>query len=134
MIVGVISELSIVGVFDRGKPNEERVILRATELVNLGQYGLMIGVRGSDGMAFPIRDNLLWFGDALLNPDDWLVVYTGPGTPRATRLPNSVEWLYSVHWGRSITLLHDPNLVPILFRVDAVQIPGQTLMLPEPHG
>jgi len=67
MIVGLITELSIVGVFSRGVGNEERIVFRATEMVQMGQYGLMIGVRLGQGFASPVRDNFLWFGDAILN-------------------------------------------------------------------
>lgn len=131
MIVNLVTEISVVGVFDRGIPNQERIVLRVNETVNLGQYGLMVGVRGSDGTAFPIRDNLLWFGDGLVNSGEWIFVYTGPGEPRATTLPNTQERLYSIHWGRTETILHHRDFVPILFRVDAVQVLQEVTNLPK---
>jgi hypothetical protein len=132
MIVGLITELSIVGVFSRGVGNEERIVFRATEMVQMGQYGLMIGVRLGQGFASPVRDNFLWFGDAILNKGDWVFVYTGPGNARVTNLPNSQEKLYSIHWGRERTFLASPELVPVLFRVDAVQVAENVLTLPKP--
>lgn len=129
MIVADIFELTIVGVFDRGVPNRERIALQANDTVNLGRYGLMIGVRGDTGSAFPIRDNLLWFGDGFLEKGDWLFVYTGPGQPKVTKLPSNEERLISAHWGRTQTVLHNPDIVPILFRVDAVQVPNDVPML-----
>lgn len=131
MIVNLVTEISVVGVFDRGIPNQERVVLYVNETVNLGQYGLMVGVRGSDGTAFPIRDNLFWFGDGFVNRGDWIFVYTGPGEPRTTALPNTQERLYSIHWGRTQTMLHHHDVVPILFRVDAVQVPQEVASLPK---
>jgi len=130
MIVGLITELSVVGVFARGVPNEERIVLRANEPIQIGQYGLMIGVRLGQGFASPVRDNLLWFGDGTLNGGDWVFVYTGPGIARATNLPNSREKLYSIHWGKQTTCLANAELVPILFRVDAVQVVDSVLSLP----
>ena len=124
MIVGDILEMTIIEVYGRGVPNEERIVIRFNEAVNLGRYGIMLGVRAIAGSAFPIRDNLLWFGDAYFLPGDWLFVYTGPGKPKASDLPNTHHRLVSIHWGRDRTVLHDENIVPILFRVDAVQIPG----------
>lgn len=129
MIVGDISELIVSGVYDRGTPNQERVVLYANQTVNLGQYGLMVGVRAAGNSAFPVRDNLLWFGDGLVNKGDWIFVYTGPGEPRATTLPNTEERLYSIHWGRDKTIFHHPDLVPILFRVDAVHVPYELAAL-----
>lgn len=132
MIVGLITELSVVGVFSRGIPNEERIVLRANETLQMGQYGLMIGVRLGQGFVSPVRDNLLWFGDGVLNKGDWVFIYTGPGNARVTNLPNSQEKLYSIHWGRQVTFLANADLVPLLFRVDAVQVIDSVLSLPSP--
>ena len=123
MIVNLITELSIVGVFDRGVPNQERIVIRVNEPVNLGQYGIMIGIRAWSGFGIPIRDNFLWFGDGIVNRGDWIFIYTGPGKAQTTPLPNTQERLFSIHWGRQNTFLNSNDLVPILFRVDAVQVP-----------
>ncbi|NKE70627.1 hypothetical protein [Candidatus Manganitrophus noduliformans] len=131
MIVNDLYELTIVGVYDRGVPNQERIVIRANQSVNLGQYGVMLGIRAAGNSAFPIRDNLLWFGDALINTGDWIFIYTGIGEAKVTTLPNSQERLYSIHWGRDKTILHHPDLVPILFRVDAVQVPYELPALPQ---
>ena len=125
-----IVELSIFGVFDRGVPNKERIAVIANETINLGQYGIMIGLRAQGDSAFPIRDNLLWFGDGVINKGDILYIYTGPGEPKTTYLPNNQEILYTIHWGRNTTILHNQDFVPILFRVDAVQIPLDNNVLP----
>lgn len=132
MIVGDINEIKIIGVYDRGIPNQERIVLYAEETVNLGQYGLMIGIRAQGNTAFPIRDNLFWFGDAIITKGDWIFVYTGPGTPTGTNLPNTQQHAYTIHWGRSTTILASNEVVPILFRVDAVHIPLGPAMLPNP--
>ncbi|MBI2996948.1 MAG: hypothetical protein HYY46_00605 [Deltaproteobacteria bacterium] len=130
MIVGSITELSIIGVYDRGVPNQERVVLYANQTLDVGQYGLMVGIRAAQNSAFPIRDNLLWFGDGILNDGDWIFIYTGPGKAKVTTIPNTNARLFSVHWGREQTILGDPDIVPILFRVDAVCIPDEPLKLP----
>lgn len=124
MIVNLITELS-AGVFDRGIPNQERIVLFVNESVNLGQYGLMIGIRGGNNGAVPIRDNMLWFGDGMVNKGDWIFVYTGPGEAKTTQLPNNKERLYSIHWGRKETILHHHDLMPILFKVNAVIVPQE---------
>jgi hypothetical protein len=131
MIVQLIIELTIVDIADRGLPNMERIVIRANSVVNLGQYGIMLGLRGAaTSNAFPIRDNLLWLGDAVLLEGDWLFVYTGPGEPKITGLPNTNQRLISVHWGRPQTILNHEALVPILFRIDAVQVPLDRTLLP----
>lgn len=122
MIVEDLKELSIVGVYDRGIPNKERIVLFAKVSVNVGQFGVMLGIRGEGRTATPIRDNLLWFGDGWVNPGDWIFIYTGPGVLRASTLPNSTARVISTHWGRSTTVLHDQRVVPILFKIESVQV------------
>lgn len=134
MIVYSIGELSLIGVYDRGVPNQERIVIQANETVNLGQYGLMIGVRSVGNSAFPVRDNLLWFGDGIVKQGDWIFVYTGPGKAKVSPIPNTDINLYSVHWDRGTTILANQELVPILFRVDAIQVPIPIAALLEPQG
>jgi len=134
MRVGDITELFLMGVFDRGKPNQERIVLFVNELVNMGQFGLMLGVRQQDGFAFPIRDNFYWFGDGYVSPGDWIFLYTDPGEPRNSVIPNSSNNTYSLHWGRDEVILGNPEIVPILFRVDAVNILTETPALPNSSG
>jgi hypothetical protein len=134
MIVGQIQELSIVAVLDRGAPNKECVAIRANEDVNLGQYGLMVGISEGEGRgARPIKDRLLWFGDVVIKKDDWLFIRTGEGRAEATLGKSGTETLYTVYWGRSHTVFHAGRVVPILFRVDAVNVddPDQPVSGPQ---
>lgn len=132
MIVGTIEELSIMAVLHRGEPNQECIAIKAEEDTNLGQYGLMIGVSGGvDKGAWPLKDNLLWFGDGWVKKDDWLFVYTGSGRPQATPGTNGAESLFSIYWGREHTIFHASKVVPILFRVDAVSVDDAA---PAPSG
>ena len=124
IVITYIEELTIIGTHDRGVPNNERIVFQANSTIDLGRYGLLLGLRGDHGAAIPVHDNFFWFGDVLINPGDWIFVYTGPGDPRLTELPNSNNRIYTLHWGRSTTVLHDINVVPILFRIDGVAMPS----------
>ena len=123
MIVSDIFELTMLDVIDRNVPNKERIVLIANETIDLGQYGIMIGLKAQGNSAIPIKDNMLWFGNGVINKDDFLFIYTGPGESRSTTLPNTLEKLYTIHWGRDKTIFYQPEFVPILFRVDAVRVP-----------
>ena len=78
------------------------------------------GLIGEGTSGYPIRDNLFWFGDGIINPGDLVILYTGAGTATINQQPNNTGKLISLFWGRPETVLHDPNVTPILFRVDAV--------------
>jgi hypothetical protein len=130
MIASTIDELEIVGVYDHGVPNMERIAIMANTPIDLGNYGLMIGIRGDEGQAFPLRDNFLWFGNGWIQKGDWLFVYTASGEPRTMQLPNQKEKLYSIHWGKEKTVFQHKELMPILVRLDAIQIPFSLKTLP----
>lgn len=122
MIVTDLPELDIHPVADRGAPNQERVVIYINETTNMGQYGIMLGHQTGKGSANPYQDNLFWFGDGILNKGDWILLYTGNGTPKVDKWEPTGGDVYSIHWGRSTTVFANTNIVPILFRVDAVQV------------
>lgn len=122
MIVTNLTELELYPVEDRGVPNLERIAILVKDTTNMGQYGIMIGNASGDNSAIPYQDNLFWFGDGIVNKGDWILLYTGSGTPRTDAWEASGGNIYSVHWGRNVTMFANSNIVPILFRVDAVTV------------
>ena len=122
LIVGDVTELGIVTIFDRGVANKECIAVAVREAVNMGRYGLMIGQHDATASrnSIPFFDNLFWFGDGVVNAGDWLFVYTGPGAPHTSL--DGVNKLYTLHWGKRHTMFANTTVVPILFRVDAVNI------------
>jgi len=131
MIVGDILELKILGVYDRGIPNKERIVITVEASVNMGQFGLMLGVRAQNASATPITDNMFWFGDGFVRKGDMLFLYTGPGHATTNQIPNSLASFYSLHWGKMTTVFANPTTLPILFRVDAVDIPFDPQNVPQ---
>jgi len=123
MIVTSLTELLLYPVADRGVPNSERLPILVREHIDIGRYGLMVGSSGVNGLAVPFQDNFFWFGDGLVNPGDWILVYTGGGVPRTddwSQPPGSK--VYTVHWGKDKTIFANSSVVPILFRIDAVGV------------
>ncbi len=123
MIVADLKELLLHPVADRAIPNSERIPIQVNEQLNLGQYGVMVGYAGPNGFATPIRDNLYWFGDGLVNPGDWIFLYTGNGSPRTTEWGQSPgNKIYTIHWGRPKTMFANSQIVPLIFRADAAVV------------
>ena len=123
MILEGITELTIISINDRGIPNQERLAIQVNKDTDMGQYAVLIGVKAEKGFAYPINDNLYWFGDGQVSKGDWVFLYTGKGKPRATDIPNQNQKIYTIHWGRDYTILNDTNIVPILLRADGVIVP-----------
>jgi hypothetical protein len=77
-LLSTISELTLVGVADRGVPNKERIVLRPMETVNVGEFALIVGVISTENGFFPLPDLFFWPGNIEISPPSWLYVYTAP--------------------------------------------------------
>ncbi|MEX0327335.1 MAG: hypothetical protein AB3N07_01320 [Ruegeria sp.] len=121
--------LELVGVFDRGEPNLERVAIRANLVTELRTFFLGVGLRKDGGAFDPINDNSFWLGQGYVGPNDWIMVYTGKGTPRSSKLPNQDYSIYSMHWGRNSVLFEMDDLVPYLYALDHVRLPTDMELL-----
>lgn len=122
MIFEGISSLQLWPVSDRGIPNAERIPVKVMERVDIGSYGIMAGYVSAEGLFHPYNDCLFWFGDAILNPGDWLLVYTGAGEATATDGIEPGSKVYSLHWGRGATMFANSLVVPTLFGIRSVAI------------
>ena len=113
-----IFEATIVGVGDPGVPNKERVILRPTERINLGEFGLAVGIRGNENpnLVLPLVDNFFWFPSIVVETPSWLLLYTGKGTYEKTTIAGTSDIAHVFHWGRDVTVFNYLELVPVLFR------------------
>ena len=122
MIVSALTELTVVTILDRGLPNQECIAIKVNERVDLGQYGIMLGMYSHSKLAMPFQDNLFWFGDGYVDKGDWIFVNTGDGQPRSSRTNDQMNNVYSVFWAKQSTVFANSNIVPILFKVDAVDV------------
>lgn len=113
--------LAIVGLFDAGVPNRERIVLRPQVEVSLATYGLAVAVGAGDAGGFPLYDNVFWFPDVIVEPPAWIYVYTGAGKIQQTRGPNNDPALV-FHWQRPTTLFGPEQLVPLLLRIGGAEV------------
>ena len=122
MIVNSVTEMTIMEILDRGVPNKECIGIRINQRVNLGQYGIMLGRYAHSKMAIPIQDHLFWFGDGLVDEGDWIFIGTGEGTPKISATLDQLRKIYTVFWNKPNTVFANTNIVPLLFRIDAVDV------------
>jgi hypothetical protein len=114
----LINELFMHGVFDRGIPNQERIVLRAQIPVNLAAFALILTVQQNNS-AIPLADQFFWFGDIVLEANTWIFIYTGCGSSRITTTSITNEPAYVLHWNRGNVIFHQESLHPTLIRIDA---------------
>src|SRR5262249_31570481 len=123
--------LHLEGVWDRGVPNTERIALRPTRPVNLGEYVVGLGVRTPDGATFPLRDDFMWLEEGVLEPPAWVFIYTGPGVRRFTTVMGTTEPALVLHWGRDHTVLNDARVYPVVYHLEGILTPQSEITLGE---
>lgn len=123
-----IVEFSVVGVFDPGVPNQERIVMRPTQKINLGNFGLMVAVESeSEDSLRPVNNQFMWLGDVEVEPPSWVIIYTGPGEDRRSRLPDRDESAIVLHWGQRQTVFVNDRIRPVFFRIGSVLISEDTI-------
>lgn len=120
----VIWELSVLGVFDPGIPNRERLIIRPTEAVNLGDYAVGTGIIHDQdpNLVYPIRDSILWLPGFQIEPPAWIFVYTGEGNFKETTVGERKDRALVVHWSRERTIFNHREIVPVLYKLSGMLI------------
>ena len=134
MIFPDIRDINIVNVYERGVPNKERSLFKTDTLLNLGEYGVMIGLLQKNGLALPYHDNLYPFKDVNLPPNSWIFLYTGPGTDYNGKMPHDNSPFHVFHWGKPTTVFAHSLIIPVLFRIGAVQLGSFPINLPQFEG
>ena len=135
MLLDQVTELRIIDVLHRGIPNKECVAIYVEESVNIARYGLMLGISTYsilvEDMATPVRDHFFWFGEGVVKQGDWIFVYTGSGTNTTSSIDDGANSQFTLYWGRPATLFYNSNVVPVLFRMDGVQVLKTQKALPQ---
>ena len=114
--------LEIFGVYDRGIPNLERIVLRANGPVNLSEFAIVLGFVGGTNNIYPLVDQFMWLGDIELHIQSWVFIFTGPGKPGVSQEVNTKEPLHSIFWNKPNVIFGNPDLVPALVQLGPVLI------------
>ena len=115
---------------DAGIPGDERIVLRPTELINLAQFGIILGNEHGQGVT-PVADHFFWFGEVEVAPPSWVVVHTGPGVYRVTEDVRTHFPVHLYYWGKPFTCFQIAGLRPVLVRISAVEIGRNVVSTPE---
>jgi hypothetical protein len=126
-----IDRVSLFGVYDRGVPDKERIVLQAHREVDTAALGLLVGFRQVDGSVIPMNDCYFWFGSGTLKATNWIHVHTGKGAPTSGTGTVTNEPIFRVFWGREKTIFDSPQMVPVLICVDTLIIDKHIFEEPE---
>jgi|ERR1700733_3667573 len=113
-----MNRLTIVGIFDRGVANSERVAISVSVEANLTYYAVLLSAytTGKTGVLAGSR-LAYWFNPAIVKPGDWVILYSGPG-PNATEKRTDGGTNHFFHWGLQNTIWHPPESCAILVELN----------------
>jgi hypothetical protein len=131
LLEALTPDFTIIGLFDAGVPNSERIVIQPNRQLSLAGVGIAVGVAINEGDAAPIFDNIFWFPGMIVEPPVVLYVYTGQGATRQTTAWEKRPALV-FHWQRPVTIFNSKDIVPILFRLGSWQIISAVSPLPPP--
>ncbi|MHC8330224.1 hypothetical protein [Pseudomonas sp. LB1P83] len=126
-----IETLQIVDVQNPGIPNQERIAIYVHKFCNLAEYCLILTLPTPEGGSVPVKDHMLWFGQGMVQPGDWIFVYTAVGSTTilpnpAPQLPGAVPRRFiNLHWGKNHTIFQNRALSPML-----IEIGGTGILIP----
>lgn len=126
-----LCSLSFIGVADPGVPNLERLVLRPSDTINIAAYGVIVGIRQPAGHAIPLRDSFFWFGESIISPPSWILLYTRPGQYGITKHSDGNP-VHSFFWNRHHTMFTSEEIVPIVFEIGALLIGSYIKPQPAP--
>ena len=127
-----ITEFARLEVLDRGVPNKERIAFRAETTVDTGRFALVLAARvPGTALVMTLPDSSLWLGSKTLSENDWVMMYTGAGTAKTLPPAGGYGSVHIGYWGKDTTVLHDPNVVPVIWRLSGILIPEMPVALPQ---
>jgi hypothetical protein len=70
----------------------------------------------------PVANLFFWFGDLVVYPPAWLIVFTGKGQSTQSPLVENGRTVYFFYWNLENTIFNIPGFVPVVFKIDSILI------------
>ena len=118
--------LQIFGIYDRGKANSERIVLRVyAPPVDLRFYALVLGHAAPENTVIPLQDQFLWLGPTVIQVPSWIFVFTGAGSTGISQETTTKDPVHLMFWNRTEVMLASKQIYPTLIRMDHIEIGRQ---------
>lgn len=112
--------LQIIEVKDSGILSAERLLLRAREDADVGEYMVGSTVYQGEGQVSSRLRHVLWLPDRDVSAGDLVVVYTKDGTDKS-RENESGNRTHFLYWGLSSPIWRKGGGASVLFHIDEWQ-------------
>ncbi len=115
-------KLRILGIFDRGKPNYERVMLAADQQANVAFYSILLSRYSSPTQINTGALSCFWFPSQDVAPGDVVCLFTAKGTPNSAPVdgdnPLTSKKIHFFYAGFDHTILDDPQTCAVLQEIN----------------
>ncbi|HCR35937.1 hypothetical protein A2130_00225 [Candidatus Woesebacteria bacterium GWC2_33_12] len=112
-----MTNIKIQGIVDGGVANNERLILQATGIDNIGLYVVFLTRETTPGRISSTPKNSYWFPDQNVKDGDKIVLYTKSGVSSQRANPNgSTTFFY--YWGLSSTVFNNSSDTAALLKIE----------------
>ena len=110
-------KIKLMYVKDRGDLERERIVMRATSKVDVGQYALIEAGFEEDSVNVE-TGSCYWFSDQVIEKNDWVVLYTKSGENKE-KLQKSGATAYFYYWDKKKPKWNTSSKVPVVLEVDS---------------
>lgn len=108
--------LEIRSFADAGELSKERIVLRATTDVDVGDYAVFRSGVSSDGNPTSGRKSAYWFPNGAVKAGDSIVLYSKKGQKSTKRLEDG-RTAHFFYWGKQEALWGSPEFCAVVLEV-----------------
>jgi hypothetical protein len=109
-------ELTIVGLRQQGDLSQERIVIKATEPCDIGDYLVIASPLATEGGLTGHVDFAHWLADKKVAAGDLVVLYTKTGTNKQKKTGGATVHFF--YWGLGEPVWGSNKRVPVLLKSD----------------
>ena len=125
MIFPTLYEIEVIGTWDAGVPNKERIALHVREDLNLGAYCLVCGPSMGEAHLLTSNGHFFMFPAIDIEAGSWVVLYTGAGERRVSTMKDSGDPVLVLHWGQPTVVFGRPGWTAAVLAICGIRVAGQ---------
>ncbi|MDD4993029.1 MAG: hypothetical protein PHR83_12430 [Paludibacter sp.] len=111
-------KLEIIKIIDRGVAGKERLWLRVLAECDLSYFIVFDTVYTSQNSISNIQKNAYWFNSKKVKTGDYVILYTGRGTPSiSTNNDGTIN--HFLYWGNDKTIWNKQGDCAVLFELNS---------------
>lgn len=110
------SIIEIIGVRDSGNFDQERLLLKAKQNIDIGNFLVLTGMLADDKSVIPDRNDVYWFPDTTVAEGEFIRLYSKSGTNGkvAGKYGNNPATYHNFYWDKTSPVWTEKHNAAIL--------------------